>query len=194
RALDRRRSEGRGARVMWMMILIGMALAAGFVFALRSQINAYRIAQAEELLKMKLDEYASQQEFLTRDQQRALSAGEVERAGRRNGLDNLKLDREADLRSASARRVVSMVPSPLRTPRADQSPRPIINATPLSIRPARPGSQAKVVRGVRTEKTAKVVKVVKLNAAKRESAANKARANVVKTRKQNQRQASLARQ
>ena len=28
------------------MILIGVALAAGFVFALRSQINAYRIAQA----------------------------------------------------------------------------------------------------------------------------------------------------
>jgi hypothetical protein len=179
---------------MWMMILIGVALAAGFVFALRSQINAYRIAQAEEKLKMKLDEYASQQEFLTRDQQRALSAGEVERAGRRNGLDNLKLDREADQRSALARQVVSRVPSPLRTPRADQNPRPVINATPLSIRLARPGSQAKVVRGVRTEKAVKIVKVVRLNAAKRESAANKPRANVVKTRKQNQRQASLARQ
>ena len=196
RAVYRRPSEGRGARVMWMMILIGVALAAGFVFALRSQISAYRIAQAEEKLKMKLDEYASQQEFLTRDQQRALSAGEVERAGRRNGLDNLKLDREADQRSASARRVVSRVPSPLRAPRDDQSPRPVINATPLSIRPARLGSQVKIVRGVKTDKAAKVVKVVKvvkLNAAKRESAANKARANVVKTRKQNQRQASLAR-
>jgi hypothetical protein len=179
---------------MWMMILTGVALAAGFVFALRSQINAYRIAQAEEKLKMKLDEYSSQQEFLTRDQQRALSAGEVERAGRRNGLDNLKLDREADQRSASARRGVFLVPSPLRAPRVDQSPRPVINATPPSIRPARLGSQAKLVRGVRTEKAAKVVRVVKLNAAKRESAANKARANVVKTRKQNQRQASLARQ
>src|SRR6266498_205595 len=174
RALDRRRSEGRGARVMWMMILIGVALAAGFVFALRSQINAYRIAQAEELLKVKLDEYASQQEFLTRDQQRALSAGEVEQAGRRNGLNHLKLDKEADQDNASVRQVVSRVPSPLGTLRADQSPRPVINATrwgASSIRPARPGSQAKVVRGV------------KLNAAKRESAANKARASVVKTRK-----------
>src|SRR5262247_2438525 len=161
RAIDRRRSEGREARVMWMMILIGVALAAGFVFALRSQINAYRIAQAEEQLKSKLDEYSNQQEFLTRDQQRALSAGEVERVGRRNGLDNLKLDREADQRSASARRVVSRVPSPLRAPRDDQSPRPVINATPLSIRPARLGSQVKIVRGVKTDKAAKVVKVVK---------------------------------
>ena len=67
---------------MWVMILIGVALAAGFVFALRSQINAYRIAQAEEQLKVKLDEYTSQQKFLARDQQRALSAGEVERAGK----------------------------------------------------------------------------------------------------------------
>jgi hypothetical protein len=196
RALDRRRNEGRGARVMWMMILIGVALAAGFVFALRSQINAYRIAQAEELLKMKLDEYASQQEFLARDQQRALSADEVERAGRRNGLNHLKLDKEADQDNASVRQVVSRVPSP--SLRAGQSDRPAINAprwaprwaprlapslAPGSNKPVRPVSQAKVVRGVKTGKAAKVVKVVKLNAAPRESAATKARASVVKTRK-----------
>jgi hypothetical protein len=197
RVIDRRRSEGREARVMWTMILIGVALAAGFVFALRSQINAYRIAQAEEQLKTKLDEYSSQQEFLTRDQQRALSAGEVERAGRRNGLDNLKLDREADRHNASVRQVVSRVPSP--SLRAGQSDRPAINAprlapssAPGSIKPVRPVSQAKVVRGVKTGKAAKVVKVVKLKPVKRESAADKTRANVVKTRKQNQRQRSSA--
>jgi len=194
RALDRRRSEGREARVMWTMILIGVALAAGFVFALRSQINAYRIAQAEEQLKTKLDEYSSQQEFLTRDQQRALSADEVERAGRRNGLDNLKLDREADRHNASVRQVVSRVPSP--SLQAGQSDRPAINdprMAPGSIKPVRPVSQAKVVRGVKTGKAAKVVKVVKLKPVKRESAADKARANVVKTRKQNQRKTSSAR-
>lgn len=178
RAVDRRRSEGRGARVMWMMILIGVALAAGFVFALRSQINAYRIAQAEEQLKVKLDEYASRQKFLARDQQRALSADEVERAGKRNGLDHLRLDREEDQRNASAGRVVSPVPSL----RADQGVRQV-NRAALSIRPGRPGLQPKVVRGVKTGKAAKVVKVVKVNAVKRESAANKARANVAKTRK-----------
>jgi hypothetical protein len=190
----RSRREGRGARVMWMMILIGMALAAGFVFALRSQINAYRIAQAEERLKMKLDEYSSQQEFLTRDQQRALNADEVERAGRRNGLDHLKLDKEADRHDASVRQVVSLVPSP--SLRAGQSDRPAIKSprlAPSSIQPVRPVSQAKVVRGVKTGKAAKVVKVVRLNAVKRESAANKARANVVKPRKQNQRETSSAR-
>ena len=182
RALDRSLREGRGARVMWMMILIGVALAAGFVFALRSQINTYRIAQAEELLKNKLDEYASQQEFLTRDQQRALSADEVERAGRRNGLNHLKLDKGADQDNASLRQVVSRVPSL----RAGQSDRPAINAprwVPRSTKPVIPVSQAKVVRGVKTGKAAKVVKVVKLNPVKRESAAGKARASVVKTRK-----------
>ena len=176
---------------MWMMILIGVALAAGFVFALRSQINAYRIAQAEEQLKTKLDEYASQQEFLTRDQQRVLSAGEVERAGRRNGLANLKLDREAGQRNALVRQVVSRVPSP--SLRAGQSDRPAA-ADPRSIKPVRPGSQVKVINGVKTGKAAKVVKVVKLNAAKRESAVNKGRANAMKTRKQTQRLTSLARQ
>src|SRR5262245_43256882 len=158
--------EGRGARVMWMMILIGMGLAAGFVFALRSQINAYRIAQAEEKLKVKLEEYASQQEFLTRDQERALSAGEVERAGRRNGLNYLKLSKDADPQNASVRQVVSRVPSP--SLQAGQSDHPAVNTSgwaPRSVKPVRPVLQAKLVRGVKTEKTAKVVKVVKLNAA-----------------------------
>jgi len=173
---------------MWMMILIGVALAAGFVFALRSQINAYRIAQAEELLKVKLEEYASQQEFLTLDQQRALSPGEVDRAGRRSGLNHLKLDKEADRHDASVPQVVSRVPSP--SLRAGQSDRPAINAprlapgsAPGSNKPVRPVSQAKIVRGVKTGKAAKVVKVVKLNAAPREIAAAKARVSVVKTRK-----------
>ncbi len=198
RALDRRRGEGRGARVMWIMILTGVALSAGFVFALRSQINAYRIAQAEEQLKSKLDVYASQQEFLTLDQQRALSAGEVERAGRRSGLDHLKLDSEADRHNASVRQVVSRVPSP--SLRAGESERPAINnprlapsLAPGSIKPVRPVSQAKVVRGVKTGKAAKVLKIVKLKPVKRESAADKARANVVKTKKQNQRQTTTAR-
>ena len=62
-----------------------------------------------------------------------------------------------------------------------------------SIKPVRPVSQAKVVRGVKTGKAAKVVKVVKLKPVKRESAADKARVNVVKTRKQNQRQTPSAR-
>jgi hypothetical protein len=163
---------------MWMMILIGVGLAAGFVFALRSQINTYRIAQAEEQLKVKLDEYTSQQKFLTRDQQRALSAGEVERAGKRNGLDHLKLEREEDQPNASAGHIVS----PVASPRAGQGARQVNNAA-LSIRPGRPGIQPKIVGGVKTGKTAKIVKVVKVNAVKRESAANKARANVVRTRK-----------
>src|SRR5262245_24831296 len=179
RAGDRRRSEGRGSRVMWVMILTGVALAAGFVFALRSQINAYRIAQAEEQLKTKLDEYAGQQKFLTLDQQRALSAGESDRTGRRSGLDHLKLDREAAQRNALVQRVVSQVP-PVRAPQADQRDRLAVN----DHRPImRPGPQAKIVKGVKTGNAAKIVKVVKLNAAKRESAAKKAKANVVKARK-----------
>jgi hypothetical protein len=106
----------------------------------------------------------------------------------RNGLDHLKLEREEDQSKASARRVVSLVSSP----RAGQGDRQVNNA-PLSIRPGRPALQVKVVGGVKTGKAAKVVKIVKVNAVKRESAANKARANVVKTRKQNQRQTPSAR-
>jgi hypothetical protein len=187
---------------MWLMILTGVALAAGFVFALRSQISAYKIAQAEEQLKMKLDDYTRQQKFLTLDQQRALSASESERAGRWNGLDQIRLDREAARGAAPVQRPVSA--PPVRAPQADQDNRlgdrlaPDVRDGFRSIkRPVGSGSQAKapkLVKAVKTGRAAKVVNVVKLNAAKRESAANKARANTVKTRKQNQRQTSWTRQ
>jgi hypothetical protein len=186
---DRRQNEGRGARVMWLMILTGMALATGFVFALRSQFNAYRIAQAEEQLKVKLDEYS----------RRPLSASESDRAARWNGLENLKLDREDAQSGSSVQRVVSA--RPIKASQADQSNRlgnrlgdrltaESRNGSRSTRGPVRAGSQskaAKLVKGVNIGKAAKVMNVVKLNAAKREGATNKARANAVKSRKQNQR-------
>ncbi len=179
-----RRGEGRGSRVMWLMILIGMALSAGFVLALRSQINAYKIAQAEERLKMKLDEYADQQRFLALDERQALSAKESERAGRRNGLVQLRLGRDEDWRNASVRGIVSR--PPVGASQAGRRDRPSAtgkNDADLTNRPAKPGSQAKVVKSIKAGKTAKIVNVVKVSSSRRESGANRVKANVAKTRK-----------
>jgi hypothetical protein len=152
---------------MWLMILAGVALAAGFVFALRSQINAYRIAQAEEQLKSQLDEYTRQRQFLNRDKERAMNAGESDRAGKWNGLEHLKLDRASTERGVSVRKIVPI--EPVRAPRADQNDRSI-------KRPVRAGSQAKdakLVKGVKTGKTASVVNVVKLKARNKTKADSK---------------------
>jgi hypothetical protein len=161
-----RHSEERGARVMWLMILIGVALAAGFIFALRSQINAYRIAQAEEQLKMKLDEYARQQKFSAVDLQRALSASESDQAGR-YGLDHLKLDSESAKRDASARKFVAVPPD--RAPQdGDQNDRLGAggrnNSRPIKSQPrtASQAKAAKLARGVKTGRTTNVINVVKL--------------------------------
>ncbi|HEX5085238.1 MAG TPA: hypothetical protein VFY40_24640 [Blastocatellia bacterium] len=152
---------------MWLMILAGVALAAGFVFALRSQINAYRIAQAEEQLKSQLDEYTRQRQFLNRDKERAMNAGEGDRAGKWNGLEHLKLDRASSERGVLVRKIVPV--EPVKAPGADQNDRSI-------KRPVRAGSQAKdakLVKGVKTGKTANVVNVVKLKARNKTKADNK---------------------
>jgi len=112
---------------MWMMILVGAAISAVFIFALRSQINTHKIAQAEEGLKLKLDEYASQQKFLAIDQQRALNTTESDLVGRRNGLDQLKLDR-ADRPSV----IVNQVPSPLKSPQAGQKAAKVVKVVKSS--------------------------------------------------------------
>src|SRR5262249_51028082 len=148
---------------------IGMGLAAGFVFALRSQINTYKLAQAEEQLKSQLDEYTRQQKFLALERELSNNANESDRAGRWNGLEHLKLDRNATQRDASSQRVLST--TVVRAPEADQNDR--VSARPIN-RPVKSASQAKaakLVKSVKTGKNAKVVNVVKLNAA------NKSKAN-----------------
>lgn len=106
-----------------MMILIGGALSTGFVFALRAQINAHQLGQAEERLKAKLDEYADQQKFLALDQQRALSASESERAGKQGGLNQLKLDQPGTLRNASVQKIAPRVSAPVKPSQAGQQNR-----------------------------------------------------------------------
>ena len=199
RAGNRRHGEGRGSRVMWTMILIGIALCAGFVFALRSQINTYRLGQAEEQLRVKLDEYTSQQKFLTLDQQRALNTGESDRAGRQNGLDQLKLDQPAVLHSASVQRVVHQVPPLVKAPHDGQSNRLNGNGQNglRSIKqPVKPNSPAKAAKAAKVVKTVKAGKVMKSNVAKSNNVASRVKANVVKAKKQsnNQRQASRSQQ
>ncbi|MGH9768993.1 MAG: hypothetical protein ACREAB_16305 [Blastocatellia bacterium] len=183
---DGRDGEGRGTRVMWMMILIGVALAAGFVFALRSQVNAYKLGQAEEQLRGKLDEYTGQQKFLMLDQQRALNTSESDRAGRQNGLDQLKLDQPSVLHGASIQKIVHQVPSTTRSPQVGQSNRPNGNGQSIlrSIKqPAKPNSYTKAI---------KAEKIVKSNASKANMASNSVKANAAKAKKRNNNQRQTA--
>lgn len=129
-----------------MMILVGVAITTGFVFALRSQINAYKLGQAEEQLRVKLDEYASQQKFLALDQQRALNTSESDRAGRQGGLNQLRLNQPEALRDASVRKVVQQVSTPVKPPQAGQRNRPNddrANKNRLSKQPVKKGQVTK---------------------------------------------------
>ena len=80
------------SRVFWLMVLFGALLTAGFLLGLRSQINAHQLNRAEERLRDELDRYASQQKFLTLEQERALSPRESERSVKEAGLVQVKLD------------------------------------------------------------------------------------------------------
>jgi hypothetical protein len=161
RPSHRRRDEGGGSSVMWMMILIGAALSAVFIFALRSQINTHKIAQAEEQLKVKLDEYASRQKFLALDQQRALNFSESDRAGRRNGLDRLKLDGE----SAPPSVIVNQITPPLRAPQTDHKAAKVVKVVKSS---AAKSSKARVVK-------APIVKVKKQSNKRRQASRSRPR-------------------
>ncbi len=110
----------RGSKIMWMMVIIGTILAAGFIFALRSHINTHKLGQAEEELRARLDEYADHQKYLMVDQQRALSAAESERASKQAGLSQLKLNQPDELRNSSPRPVYAAQTAPQKTSSAQR--------------------------------------------------------------------------
>ncbi|MGE0132129.1 MAG: hypothetical protein AB7U82_28945 [Blastocatellales bacterium] len=164
----KRDGEGRGSNVMWVMILIGVTLATGFVFALRSQINAHNLGQAEEQLRVKLDEYTSQQKFLMLDQQRALNVSESDRAGRQGGLDQLKLDQPGIVQNASVQRVVQQVSAPVKPSQAGRQNRPSsnrLNSNRLSKQPVKNNQAAKSLTKS-SKKPALKANAAKLSAAK----------------------------
>jgi hypothetical protein len=177
-------AEGGGSRVMWLMLMVGIGLSAVFVFALRSQINAYQLGRAEEQLREKLDQYAAQQKFLTLDQQRALNTSESDRAGRAGGLNQLKLDQQSAMHAPSVGKAVHQNSDPVR-----QDPEPVgqnsdsdkqsqagqkgnHQEVPRSIKqPSKPSQNgpSQNVKAAGTAKAVKVMKVVKImkpNAAK----------------------------
>ena len=78
---------------MLILMLIGAFVAAGFVTALRSQINSHHLGQAETQLRGELDEIANQQRYDILQQQRALSPRESDRAARQAGLIQPKFNR-----------------------------------------------------------------------------------------------------
>jgi cell division protein FtsB len=97
----RRREQRRGSRVLWMLIFIGAVLGTGFVLAMRSQINAYQLAQAEAQLRTELDEIANRQRFEILQQQRTLNPRASDRAARRAGLIQPSLKRQDNPKSTA---------------------------------------------------------------------------------------------
>jgi hypothetical protein len=81
-----RRNRQEGSNLFMTLVLIGALVAAGFVFALRSQINARQLGQAEMRLRSELDDIANRQRYEVLEQQRAMSLRESERAARQAGL------------------------------------------------------------------------------------------------------------
>jgi hypothetical protein len=83
---SRKRSRHEGSNLFMTLVFIGALVAAGFVFALRSQINARQLGQAEMRLRSELDDIANRQRYEVLDQQRAMSLRESDRAAQQAGL------------------------------------------------------------------------------------------------------------
>ncbi len=80
-----------GSRVLWIMMAVGGMLTIGFLLGVRAQIETHQINQAEERLRTELERAATQQKYLSIEQERALSPMETTRVGREAGLQQMSL-------------------------------------------------------------------------------------------------------
>jgi hypothetical protein len=82
----RKNRREEGSNLFLTLVVVGALVATGFVFALRSQINARELGQAEQRLRNELDEIADQQRYDVLEQQRTMSLRESDRAAQQAGL------------------------------------------------------------------------------------------------------------
>ncbi|HQR33390.1 MAG TPA: hypothetical protein PLK30_11680 [Blastocatellia bacterium] len=77
----RRKSEkaGKGARVIWMMVMVGGLIGSIFILAQRLQMNTLHLKRVEEGLKSEIDTLASQQPYLNFQKDKALSTQESQK-------------------------------------------------------------------------------------------------------------------
>jgi hypothetical protein len=88
----RKNRKEEGSNLFLTLVMVGALVAAGFVFALRSQINAREFGQAEQRLRNELDEIADQQRYEVLEQQRTMSLPESDRAAQQAGLIQPRLN------------------------------------------------------------------------------------------------------
>lgn len=142
---SRRKSEsrGQGARVLWILMLIGGLIGSGFVMAQQSQINVHQFKQAEERFRTQLDELTNQQRYLALEKERVINTQESERIARQSGLVQPKLDRmvaqppQSELPATPVARNASMriVPKPEAKPIAKRVVKPAVQLKPLAKPP-----------------------------------------------------------
>lgn len=83
-----------GSRVLWLMLLVGALLTAGFVLGLRSQINAHQIGEAEQKLRTQLDRFSNEQRSLEIEQKRVTSPIASEQVVQNADLTSIKFDQK----------------------------------------------------------------------------------------------------
>jgi len=124
---SRRKSEkrGQGARVIWLLMIIGGLIASGFVLAQRSQINAHQFRQAEEKVKTQLDELANHQRFLALEKERAINTQESDRIAKQSGLIQPRMTKGNQVAAAPATAKPAAVNKPVTKPTVKPAAAPV---------------------------------------------------------------------
>lgn len=107
----RQTEQEQGTSVLWLLMMIGALVAAGFLFALRSQHTVHELGQAEAQLRNDLDRISLYQRHLALEQQRSLSVRESEQMAKQSGLIQPKLPTEPLAPRAVASTTVAAKPT-----------------------------------------------------------------------------------
>lgn len=132
RSRHKAEKRGQGARVIWLMMIIGSLVASGFLLAQRSQINAHQLRQAEEKFRTQLDDMTNQQRYLALEKERATNAQESDRIAKQAGLIQPQLKKGNQVVASQP----SLAKSPVTTAPAEKAPVAAKQIVRSSVKPA----------------------------------------------------------
>lgn len=166
--------SGKGARPIWMMVMIGGLIGSIFIVAQRFQMHALHLKRVEEGLKSEIDTLASQQPYLNFQRDKALNTQESQKVASEYNLNQPGLGRAVVKRAEADSKAVEEAegnagPSSSKVAKAPGVAKAGGRQPALSKQSAKGMKNAKVVLAIKTAKPGGAGKSIQTGKPKKEN-------------------------
>ncbi|MBS1790892.1 MAG: hypothetical protein JST85_24485 [Acidobacteria bacterium] len=143
--------SGKGARPIWMMVIVGGLIGSIFILAQRFQMHTLHLKRMEEGLKSEIDTLASQQPYLNFQRDKAMSTQESQKVASEYNLNQPGLGRTVVRRAETETKTIEETEGNAR-PALSKVAKAANRQPVLTKQPVKGMKNTKVVLAIKTAK------------------------------------------